>query len=178
MMRFVLGFGYAECSAEQGGITNTYSGTAPSAGSFEFSIGGVVAPNLALHAALWDWVITSPELKVSGGDNDGTAKGDEDTQFGMVAYGAGVTYFIMPFNSYVSALVGAGQLSLNNGYEEQRTDTGLAFRAVFGKEWWVSDNWGLGAAASVDYSSIPGAGEDPPTWQGIAGNVGFTATFN
>ncbi|HEX3698627.1 MAG TPA: hypothetical protein VH374_24865 [Polyangia bacterium] len=61
-------------------------------------------------------------------------------------------------------------------------------KATFGKEWWVSDNWGLGLAGQVVLGSIKdskilsGVGADAPvsnaSWTVAAFNVLFSASFN
>jgi hypothetical protein len=54
----------------------------------------------------------------------------------------------MPINLYLTAALGAGWLTVNiDGEDESRsTDVGMGFDFDVGKEWWVSDNWGLGLA--------------------------------
>jgi hypothetical protein len=50
---------------------------------------------------------------------------------------------------------------------------------MIGKEWWVSDNWGLGIAGQffagrMNDSEAPGA----PTWETTAAALVFSATCN
>ena len=55
--------------------------------------------------------------------------------------------------------------------------SGFALEAAVGKEWFVSDRWGLGLAVGITYHSFPDeiAGEN---WSGISIPVRFSATFN
>jgi hypothetical protein len=57
------------------------------------------------------------------------------------------------------------------------------FEALVGKEWWVSDNWGLGLSGQM----VPGTfrGKDPdltlglvPSWKATAFSLLFSATYN
>ena len=55
---------------------------------------------------------------------------------------------------------------------------------VIGKEWWASDNWGLGVAGQIYMARMkdrvpegfPGA--EAPTWRALGLNLLFTASFN
>ena len=39
------------------------------AGDLNFAIGGIVSPNLALHAILYGWLVQDPDVEVSGFSN-------------------------------------------------------------------------------------------------------------
>jgi hypothetical protein len=96
----------------------------------------------------------------------------------MSAFGAGLTYFFMPVNMYLSGTVGAGSLSFSGtDLDGLETDSGLALNFVLGKEWWVSNRWGLGLAGAFDYHSAPdkNVSED---WTGTSFSLLFSATFN
>jgi len=159
----------------------------PTGGSAELSgsgvdmnlaIGGRIAPNLLLHGTVWGWLLTDPEAKLSvngGGDTTFTTHGDLD----MTAVGVGLTYYFMPANAYVSASVGTGSLTGDKELEGETND-GVAFDFTVGKEWWVSDSWGLGAAVDVGYFSAKDKSllSIPETWSGPNIGIRFSATFN
>jgi hypothetical protein len=59
---------------------------------------------------------------------------------------------------------------------KQFTKTGFGFNLMVGKEWWVSDNWGLGVALQL---LLAGAKDrDGTEWDSGALAVLFTATHN
>ena len=73
--------------------------------------------------------------------------------------------------------MGAGSLSLETSLGTGETDTGVTLDVTLGKEWWVGNRWGIGAAAAFGYHHIPetNAGVD---WSGTSVALRFTATLN
>jgi hypothetical protein len=134
-------------------------------GDFTFALGGCVSENLALHGSLFSWSMSDPDLKIGG------LEGQLDGDFGMAAYGGGVTYYFMPSNFYISGNVGLGFLSIDSGSVDETSDPGIAIDALLGKEWWVGNSWGLGLAGAFGYHNI----EDFSGWNA---SLRFTATFN
>ena len=64
-----------------------------------------------------------------------------------------------------------------------RSDWGFTFEGLLGKEWWVSDNWGLGVSAQLLLGSMQESHGttpfgNPPNWDLFATNVLLTATYN
>ncbi|MEJ2568686.1 MAG: hypothetical protein P8Z50_07445, partial [candidate division WOR-3 bacterium] len=92
--------------------------------------------------------------------------------------GVGITYYIMPINSYISPSVGIGRLTLESGGETGDTDMGPIFDFTVGKEWWVGGSWGLGIAGAVGYHSVRDSEEVPENWRGYSLGVRFSATLN
>ncbi len=95
---------------------------------------------------------------------------EEDIFMGQL--GVGVTYYAVPLNVYASAMVGT-----NNGWyddaNEERVKTGnsVALSTMLGKEWMVSDAWGVGPALELWYSNLPEGSY-------IAAALLFSATFH
>ena len=95
--------------------------------------------------------------------------------------GIGVTYYL-PENIFFSGSIGMAAFNLQDNTDEDneiegQTDRGIGVQVAVGKEWWVSDNWGLGVSAAFTY----GAAEDKhdlgdASAYGI--NIMFSATFN
>jgi len=142
------------------------------AGDINLAIGGAVTPNLAVHGTLWGWAVSSPDVEL--GSASGTAS---DATLNMSSYGAGITYYFVPANVYISPSLGLSILSIEEGGESARTDTGFGFDATIGKEWWVSDGWGLGVAGAFTYHSVPD-GDIDERWSGPGFAVRFSATYN
>jgi hypothetical protein len=142
----------------------------------EVAIGGIVMPNLAVHGTLWGWLITDPDAEIElfdVGEGSGTVDGD----FSLSGIGAGLTYFIMPINMYLTGSVGFGVLSFDFGGLSLESDTGFSLEAALGKEWFVSDRWGIGLAVGITYHSISEPDVDE-NWSGISIPVRFSATLN
>ena len=73
-------------------------------------------------------------------------------------------------------------VSDSNNNDIGRSDWGFTFEGLIGKEWWVSDNWGLGISAQgllgamKDQQTTPG--QSVPTWHVAAFTLLFSATYN
>jgi hypothetical protein len=135
-------------------------------GDFTFALGGCVSENLALHGSLFSWVLSDPDVEI-----DGLGSGELDGTYSMSAYGGGITYFIMPANMYLSANVGLGFLTIDTELGDETSDPGFATDLSVGKEWWVSNGWGLGLAGALGIHAI----EETNGW---SAGVRFSATFN
>ena len=137
-------------------------------GDFSAAIGGIVAPNLALHGNLWGWFVSDPSASINGID-----AGNLGSSLTKSAAGGGATYYFMPANVYVTGAAGVGRLSTDGG----TSDPGVVLNAAVGKEWWVSPKWGIGLNAGVQYHSMPDGGVDQ-NWSGTTFVVNFSATLN
>jgi hypothetical protein len=145
------------------------------AGTFGLVIGGAVQENLVLGVHLYDGVISNPNVTVSGSSNPTT-----DSQMSMFGIGPNLTYYFMPVNMYASATVALTQLNAKSGNLTGDSAVGLGTRLSLGKEWWVSEHWGLGLAGHFSYSANnQGDGTTNPqtisTW-GLG--LSFSATYN
>lgn len=167
-LRLSAGFGTAQTKFSAPVIPLEVSGLA---GDVDIAIGAVVSPNLAVHATLFGWAATDPEVELDG--TSGEIEGDVTVS----SIGGGVTYYFMPINLYVSGSVGAAKLSVDTPQGVGETDFGPAFEITLGKEWWVGNSWGLGVAGAVGYHSVPEKDIDE-NWSGFNLAVRFTATLN
>ena len=159
-LRLAAGVGVAETKND--GLPLEFSGSGV---ELDLAIGGMLAENLALHATIFGWLITDDNADLGG--ITGTADID------MTALGAGVTYYFMPVNIYLSGSVGIGKLSDATG----ESDNGPAGMVSAGKEWWVSNRWGLGVAGVFGFLSLPEA-DVSENWSGWNLALMFSATFN
>jgi hypothetical protein len=164
-LRMAAGFGYAQ--SKNDGFPLEFTG-APA--ELDIAIGAVVTENLAIHATLFGWLISDPD--VDGVLGSGTASGDAD----MTAFGVGVTYYFMPVNIYLSASLGAGSFSATGDIEGE-SDSGLAGQLTAGKEWWVSNRWGLGVSGVFGFFTLPES-TSSENWKGYNLAIMFSTTFN
>jgi hypothetical protein len=110
------------------------------------------------------------------------------TDLDFISVGPGVTYYLPGLNLFASLSASLSKLSYRNGTPtdtrygtDRASDWGMAGRLSLGKEWWVSDNWGLGLAGEVLYGRM--GGESLPWQQDVHYTAkGFallaTASFN
>jgi hypothetical protein len=170
LLRLSAGAGRAETTniapPEGGGDVDESVTASGTSADLNVAIGGMISPNVAIHATLWGWGVPSPETTVGG-----------DASLSMSAVGAGLTYWFLPANIYVSPSLGFGTLSLQQGRNTITTDSGFALDATIGKEWWASDQWGLGFAASASYHAIPDESR-VENWTGLGFGLRLSATMN
>jgi hypothetical protein len=136
--------------------------------STNFAIGGVILPNMALHATLFGWLLSEPDMEILG------IPATTNESVLLSGIGIGVTYYIMPVNIYLSPSIGLGTLSEESGGS---TDIGFMLDMSLGKEWWVGGSWGLGVAGGFGYHSVPEKDVDV-NWSGYDLSIRFTATLN
>ena len=83
----------------------------------------------------------------------------------------------MPSNLYLSGTIGLASITLDlDGFPSVESETGVGFDLTLGKEWWTSDNWGLGIAAGFGFHNIPDKGIED--WKGPSFALRFSATYN
>jgi len=166
-LRLSAGGGSAETSYDDGTDDLEFSGTA---GDVNIAIGGIVAPNLALHGTLFGASMTDPDFVINGAS--GVVNGD----ITMAGLGVGLTYYIMPANIYVSGSIGAGTMELDS-FVDARTERGPMLDLTLGKEWWVGEKWALGVAVGLQTHKF-GEADTDESWTGTSYALRFSATMN
>ena len=86
---------------------------------------------------------------------DGKEIGEADAEVTISNIGIGSTHYFMPINVYVSSSFALAKGTVESEGEELETDNGIGINLAIGKEWWVSDNWGLGVAAQLSSTVLP-----------------------
>jgi hypothetical protein len=121
-------------------------------GSFSLDIGGSVAGDLLIHARFAQLGIFEPS---ASGDGQDVIELDETTSLAYL-FGGGATYYFMPINLYVSGVVGLSWLSLyyQTGDQTRPVVAGFGINLDVGKEWWLSNDWGVGVAARFWHSHV------------------------
>lgn len=149
MFRFELGLGYAAMRLAGPGAKLVLSGLD---GMVSFDIGGSIADNLVLHLRLSAISITSPTLTIGG--RSVSTEGRGDVVASSVLIGPALTYYIMPINVYITGALGLARVVLEVDGDEATTKFGWGLNVDVGKEWWASDDWGLGVGAQFWYSAV------------------------
>lgn len=168
-LRLSPGFGALNSEAAAEGNTVKLSG---SAGAFDLALGYGVSPNLIVHGNIGAWSALDPTLEFNS-----TEFPTGDLTVSLTSFGAGVTYYVGDSNVFLTGSVGLAQLTAEVEGDESDTGTGFAVEAAVGKEWWVSDRWGLGVGGVVGYHSVPEEDIDG-NWSGTSFGLRLTATMN
>lgn len=176
-LRLGVGFGYLNMSSELNDLDLAIKG--PS-GIFELALGGNISPGFIIYGELFGNAVVDPTLEVDGEEFD-----TEDTSASIAGVGVGLAYYL-PSNFYFSGTLAASQLrwTEDNGTEEieAETEVGAAFVGQIGKEWWVGDNWGLGLAGQLIFSSNKddddAIGANDVTWTTVGLGLLLSATYD
>ena len=142
-------------------------------GAFGLVVGGAVAENLILGADIWGITAFSPTISQGT-----TSVSTGNVSVSLTGIGLNATYYLMPANVYLSLSPSISRLSLTIGGVSASTKNGFGMKMALGKEWWVGDHWGLGAAAQFFLASNEDQGTSPPTWSSRAFAIAFSATYN
>jgi hypothetical protein len=181
MLRLTLGFGSGSMTQKSnntlltGGQDAKVSGFS---GSFSLDVGAAPVDNLIIHARLSDMVIVEPNLTVGGMDL-GTAR---NTSLAVLLFGPALTYYFMPINIYLTGAIGVSNVQLDDSTDSSGSShaskAGLGLNIDAGKEWWVSNNWGLGAALRFWYTHTTDQVSDVKlTYDFLGFAVLFSATY-
>lgn len=162
-----LGFGYLGSSA-----SSTDEKLSGGAGSFSVAIGGALQENLILAGQLWAYSVPDPTYTVGGQSDPGFGR-----DLGLTGLGLDLVYYVMPTNLYFSIAPSFTTWSADLGGVKFTSNTGLGVRLAVGKEWWVSERWGVGLDGSMALTSNKEE-RGGPTWGSFAFGVAFSATYN
>lgn len=170
-LRLAPGIGVMSTSETIGTNKSEYSG---SSSHINIAIGGAIFENLILHVDLSGAGMAEPKLKVNGQSTNNTTDDHTTSMLGI-----GLTYYF-PSNIYLSGAVGNAVTAVKANGTTYRTDSGYGFNLMLGKEWWVSENWGLGVAGQWLYTKCPDKPVGGVTSDVKASSIGvlFSATYN
>jgi len=134
MIRISLGFGWGTSSSdrlEYSGVGSPYS----------IALGYSVIENLELVVDFFGAGMLGANVAI-----DGAPSQDTEIDARTSGMGLGATYYLMPINLYVSAAFGIGWHSFDAPHGgAQVSKPGFALDAILGKEFWVGEQWGIGA---------------------------------
>ncbi len=170
LLRPDLGFGYMAISEPTSQGDLKLSGVAA---FFGVAIGGAVSEDVAVAFHLYDGVISNPTATLAG-----QATSTSGTTAVMVGFGPELTYYFTPSNVYLSATLAVTRLSLEVNGTKADSNYGFGAQLGVGKEWWVSDHWGLGLVGRLSLSSNEDQGTNAPTLSTWGLGLAFSATYN
>lgn len=148
-------------------------------GDFQLEIGSMIFENLGIFAKIGSNVIQEPDLKMES-DTMPLEFPGKDVTARLTTFGPGATYYFDLINLYVSASVLVTQFTLEWGGLKGESSLGVLGNFAIGKEWWVSDNWGLGIAGQFFSGKIPEQDDekDQEPWEVTGFTISFSATYN
>jgi hypothetical protein len=128
-------------------------------GSVSASAGVSVAPNLIVGAEAW---------------GIGAGSGISDAE--IYGFGPMLKYYFMPVNVYLAATPSFTRASSQTIFGDPvgEDEWGFGLRAAIGKEWFVSERWGLGFGGVFDVVTNR-LGDDETV---MGGALVFSASFN
>lgn len=155
--------------------TGTFKASGP-AGFFGFHIGYAITENFILLGAMNGYAASNPQYELNGVKSSTTVS----NSLGINSYGVGISIYLESLNAYVSADVGSAKTQLTVNNNQANSESGLGVNVQIGKEWWVSKNWGLGAALFYHYSHMNdvGSGSVIPKITNSVFGLAFSATYN
>jgi hypothetical protein len=169
---------YLRLQAGGGGTSasNDFDTLSGASGALNLELGGAIAENLILYGKLFGTGTPGPDWSVDG-EPLGTIDDELSLNFG--ALGLGLSYYFMPVNVYLSGAVSFTQLGFSDsdGADLGEVGRGVGLHLGLGKEWWVSEQWGLGVGAEFALSRVRDEFFDE-NWGAGSLLLLFSATFN
>jgi len=154
--------------------TTNYDGTA---GTFSIDLGGAASDMITLHARLATLAIVNPSVEV-----DGESIGEfDELSISATLFAPAITFYFMPVNVYTTFAIGGSYITFSvddRDVDDVETDIGYGINLDVGKEWWSSDQWGLGVAGRLWWTAVVedvDAGEDRLSM--LALTLQFSATY-
>jgi hypothetical protein len=166
-LRLAAGPGYAQLTEDIMGNDFELSGLGS---CFRSQIGGPVAENLIIYGEFGGVLILNPDFKLAGQTFE-----TSETRMSTSDFGPGLTYYFMPTNIYVSFSALLSQVTLEVDGDKSESDPGIGLNAMVGKEWWVGDDWGIGATIYIYFSTMK---DEDNTINNFSVGVLFSATYN
>jgi hypothetical protein len=144
-------------------------------GSLGIALGGAILPNLIVFGNLFGSGVSKPTVTIAG-----LGSGTSNSSVAVSGIGPGVAYYFEPINLYLSGTLAAMHVEIDdvNRHPLYQSKTGVGGQVMVGKEWWISQNWGLGAAVEFVAASMKDNNNSNITWTSTGFSLLFSATYN
>jgi len=139
--------------------------------SLSIAIGGTPAENFVIFGEVSAQLAVDPELEMRGQ----RYRSSQDVSLGFSTIGPGIAYYFGESKFFLSGMIGAARATLE-GPTGSVTAGGFGGRFGLGKEWWVSDQWGLGLAANVYRAAVTDSVDAELSTTAFA--LSFSATYH
>ncbi len=171
-MRFLLGGGPGKVTIE-----GTQDLVFKAIGmDFHFQIGKSIGQNFIVFGDLGGFSLSNPDAEYGG-----QSVSVNDASVSAMGFGGGFTYYMMPANVYFSGSILYCKDTIESSGSKGESEYGLGFFIALGKEWWIGNNWGLGAALFLDTSSLKDQADAYGNQAGIKNfiyGIAFSATMD
>lgn len=181
-LSLAMGMGFQSIDFVLGDYDDETTSQSGLATDIDIKIGFSLTNNLALHLTLAGNTPTSTIYDLEDFNEDDEFK---DFKTNLSILGIGATYYF-PGNYLASASIGVGQFRVCDdiptfqanvqGNPDDYSRSGFALQLAGGKEWWISENWGIGATAAILYGRETNLGDATESSIGISARL--TATWN
>ena len=175
-LSFAMGMGYQSMDYTTYNYDDETYGHSGLATDIDVKLGCSVTDMVAVHLTLAG---DTPTESVGEGRDDNEVKAN------LSLLGIGTTFYF-PGNYLASASLGIGQFRVYDDIStfqarvvsnpDNYSRSGFAFQIAAGKEWWVSDNWGIGATAALLYGFETNLADARESSLSIS--LRFSATYN
>jgi len=156
--------------------------------SFEFALGGTIAPGLVLGGGFWAIGAGKPtmrHLEVGGAGQPNLSP----VSAGAGLLGPFVDYYVDPKKGlHFQGALGLGSVNVDRINDasglrvvDKKNAGGLGFMLGGGYEWWVGEQWSLGGILRMVYVSTETSSNAPERWSYIgfaAPELLFVATYH
>jgi hypothetical protein len=151
----------------------------------EYSGGGASVAVAGGFAVMPHLIVFAEGMLAGSANSDVKLNGlsSGSTQYGANVEGIGIgvaSYFGPNLFVAASVLLADATFDDGNGNTVASSKSGVAFDLTAGKEWWVSDNWGLGVSGQMVLGSMK-MGKDPDPVLGVPADytsIGFSLLFS
>ena len=174
-----VGAANAAGSTDQEWASKGFPGDRSTTMAVGFHLGGAVSDHVIIAAHLFDVAVPSPTFTVT--DSQGSqSMSPPNTSMAGLEFGPEFTFYTSS-NLYLSVTAAITKLSRTVNGQDTNSQTGFGGQLAVGKEWWVSDNWGIGIcgqltlSVNADQSFSNG---NQPTITAVAPTLSLSATFN
>lgn len=174
-----MGLGYQSIDYVRGDYQFAPFSESGLATDLDVKIGGRIMNNLLLHATLAGTTLTEKFEGVNSNSNSFKYRAN------MSLIGIGTTYYFLD-NFLATASLGIAQFHANDNvmmFNATITSrfgddihAGFGFQIGGGKEWWIANEWGVGATAAILYGFAHNDAD--ATLSSFAISLRLTVTFN
>jgi hypothetical protein len=178
MLRLTLGFGSGDVQQKahplSGDIKDEHAELSDFAVHLSLDLGFSPIDNLVLHVRLAAMAMSEPSTTVDGTRVAAARNSGVTSDF----IGPAVSYYFMPIDLYLTAAVGFSSLAFNDGKTTRNTRGGPGLQLDVGKEFWVGNQWGLGAAFRFHYNHLSDTDNSVrSSYDALAWGILFSATY-
>jgi len=137
---------------------------------FRIAIGGTPVRNFVVFGELYGQAAPAPRVEIHG-----RPVAADEAFLTLAGIGPGVGYYFGDTGVFLHGALSFVSAQLDGPTGSSRA-SGTGGRLGLGKEWWVSDQWGLGLAGNCAYTVV--SDELSDDFNALALSLAFSATYH